>query len=118
LQLLKRIPDLGIIEPLASSCNTALTVGRKREAHSCLPSMAFEGLIKWIKGDEWRNDFDAVFDRHVGPACRGAGVQPEELADIIGDHGMAVLWGCAFEDFEAPISNPHAVQTLSGLAPR
>ena len=58
-----------------------------------------EGLIKWIKGDEWRNDFDAVFDRHVGPACRGAGVEPEELADIIGDHGMAVLWGCAFEDF-------------------
>jgi hypothetical protein len=58
-----------------------------------------EGLIKWIKGDEWRNDFDAVFDRHVGPACRGAGVEPEELADIIGDHGMTVLWGCAFEDF-------------------
>jgi hypothetical protein len=58
-----------------------------------------EGLIKWIKGDEWRNDFEAVFDRHVGPACRGASVEPEELADIIGDHGMAVLWGCAFEDF-------------------
>src|SRR5208283_4593393 len=38
LQLLKRIPDLGIIGPLASSCNIALTVGRRREAHSCLPS--------------------------------------------------------------------------------
>jgi hypothetical protein len=58
-----------------------------------------EGLIKWIKGDEWRNDFETVFDRHVGPACRGAGVELEELADIIGDHGMTVLWGCAFEDF-------------------
>ena len=58
-----------------------------------------EGLIKWIKGDEWRNDFEAVFDRHVGPACRGAGVELEELADIIGDHEMTVLWGCAFEDF-------------------
>ena len=58
-----------------------------------------EGLIKWIKGDEWRNDFEAVFDRHVGPACRGAGVEIEELAEIIGDHGMTVLWGCAFEDF-------------------
>ena len=58
-----------------------------------------EGLTKWIKGDEWRNDFEAVFDRHVGPACRGAGVELEELADIIGDHGMTVLWGCAFEDF-------------------
>src|SRR5271166_534427 len=58
-----------------------------------------EGLIKWIKRDEWRNDFEAVFDRHVGPACRGAGVALEELADIIGDDGMTVLWGCAFEDF-------------------
>ena len=58
-----------------------------------------EGLIKWIKGDEWRNDFEAVFDRHVGPACRGAGVELRELADIIGDDGMTVLWGCAFEDF-------------------
>ena len=48
-----------------------------------------EGLI--IKGDEWRNDFEAVFDRHVGSACRGAGVALEELADIIGDHGMTVL---------------------------
>ncbi len=58
-----------------------------------------EGLIKWIKRDEWRSDFEAVFDRHVGSACRGAGVELEELADIIGDHGMTVLWGCAFEDF-------------------
>ena len=43
LKLLKRILDFGIIGPLASSCNTALTVGRKREAHSCLPSMASRG---------------------------------------------------------------------------
>jgi hypothetical protein len=49
-----------------------------------------EGLIKWIKGDEWRNDFEAVFDRHVGPACRGAGIEPEELADIIGDGERAI----------------------------
>ena len=40
-----------------------------------------EGLIKWTKGDEWRNDFETVFDRRVGPACRGAGVELEELAD-------------------------------------
>ena len=57
-----------------------------------------EGLIKWIKGDEWRNDFEAV-----RPPCRPRlsrrGVELEELADIIGDHGMTVLWGCAFEDF-------------------
>jgi len=61
-----------------------------REVHS---AASVEGLIKWIKGDEWRNDFEAVFDRHVGRACRGAGVELEELADIIGDHGMFVSSG-------------------------
>ena len=58
-----------------------------------------EGLIKWIKRDEWRSDFEAVFDRHVGPARRSAGVELGELADVIGDHEMTALWGCAFEDF-------------------
>ena len=61
-----------------------------REVHS---AASVEGLIKWIKGDEWRNDFEEVFDRHVGRACRGAGVELEELADIIGDHGMFVSSG-------------------------
>ncbi len=47
-----------------------------------------EGLIKWIKGDEWRNDFEAVFDRHVGPACRcrSAVRSSKRMAD---DYGRA-----------------------------
>ncbi len=36
----------------ASSCNTALTVGRKREAHSWSAIHGVEGLSKWIKGGE------------------------------------------------------------------
>ena len=58
-----------------------------------------EGLIKWIKGDEWRDALEYVFQRHVGQACRAAGVGIEELAEIIGDDGVSNLWGCAFEDF-------------------
>ena len=35
-------------------------------------SHGVEELIKWIKRDEWRNDFEAVFDRHLRAACRCA----------------------------------------------
>ena len=61
-------------------------------------SQSIEGLIKWSQRGEWRDNFEAVFDRHVGPACRGAGIGLDELAEIIGDHWMSTLWGCAFED--------------------
>ena len=60
---------------------------------------SIEGLIKWVRRDDWAGAFDAVFQRHVGEACRSAGIELDELADIIGDHGVSNLWGCAFEDF-------------------
>ena len=37
-------------------------------------------------------------ERHVGPACRSAGIGLDELAEIIGDHWMTTLCGCVFED--------------------
>ena len=61
-------------------------------------SQSIQGLIKWSQRGEWRGNFEAVLERHVGPACRGAGIGLEELAEIIGDHWMSTLWGCAFED--------------------
>ncbi|MFZ4687062.1 MAG: hypothetical protein ACOYMK_15805 [Hyphomonadaceae bacterium] len=60
---------------------------------------SIEGLIKWVSRDEWRGAFEDVFQRHVGQACRGAGIELDELAEIVGDHGVSNLWGCAFEDF-------------------
>ena len=61
-------------------------------------SQSIQGLIKWSQRGEWRGNFEAALERHVGPACRGAGIGLEELAEIIGDHWMSTLWGCAFED--------------------
>ena len=61
-------------------------------------SQSIQGLIKWSQRGEWRDNFEAALERHVGPACRGAGIGLEELAEIIGDHWMSTLWGCAFED--------------------
>jgi hypothetical protein len=57
------------------------------------------GLIAWVRRDELRDQFEEVFDRHVGAACRGAGVDIKDLADIVGEHGVSNLWGLAFEDF-------------------
>ena len=61
-------------------------------------SQSIQGLIKWSQRGEWRDNFEAALERHVGPVCRGAGIGRDELAEIIGDHWMSTLWGCAFED--------------------
>ncbi len=60
---------------------------------------SLDGLMKWTRRQEWRDAFSEIIDRHLGPACSGAGVDPEELPDLIGDHWFMTLWGCAFEDF-------------------
>lgn len=72
---------------------------------------SIEGLIKWVCRDECRDAFEEVFQRHVGQACLGAGIDLDELADIIGDHGVSNLWGCAFEDFVSSGSDERNVAT-------
>lgn len=57
--------------------------------------------MKWVNRDEWRDAFDEVMGRHLGPACSEPGVTPDDLASRIGADGMAVLWGCIFEDMLA-----------------
>jgi len=62
---------------------------------------ALKGLMKWLTREEWREPFDELIERHLGPACEQAGITPDELADTIGGHHGNVLWGCIFEDFLA-----------------
>jgi hypothetical protein len=61
-------------------------------------SQSIQGLIKWSQRGEWRDNFETALERHVGPARRSAGIELDELAEIIGDHWMSTLWGCVFED--------------------
>src|SRR5580704_10278168 len=61
-------------------------------------SQSIQGLIKWSQRGEWRDNFETALERHVGPACRSAGIGLDALAEIIGDHWMSTLWGCVFED--------------------
>jgi hypothetical protein len=59
------------------------------------------GLMKWLGREEWREPFDELIERHLGPACKAAGITLDELADAIGNHHATALWGCVFEDFLA-----------------
>ncbi len=62
-------------------------------------SSSLAGLIKWLGRDGWREPFEEVLWLHVGPACEQAGIEFEDIEDILGHHHSMALWGCAFEDF-------------------
>lgn len=63
---------------------------------------SIDGLIKWMQRDEWREEFEATFERHFGPACRTADIGLDELAEVLDDdRTSSTLWGCAFEDLVA-----------------
>jgi hypothetical protein len=72
-------------------------------------SHSIEGLVKWSQREEWRDDLDAVIERHIGPACRGAEIEVHELTEIIGPDSMMPLWGCAFEDLVSSRRGEHNV---------
>ena len=59
------------------------------------------GLIAWASREEWRGALAALIERHCAEACAGAGIAPEEIEDVLGDHAATVLWGAAFEDLLA-----------------
>lgn len=45
--------------------------------------------------------FEDIKHAHFFVACHNAGIETDEIADILGDQHAATLWGCAFEDFLA-----------------
>lgn len=60
---------------------------------------SLSGLMKWLRRDPWREAFEDVLERHLGPACDQADIEIDDLASLIGADMVAILWGCAFEDF-------------------
>lgn len=57
------------------------------------------GLMKFLGRDEWRECFEEVFNEHLGSILDGGEGELEDLAEVLGDHWMNILWGCVFEDF-------------------
>jgi hypothetical protein len=64
-------------------------------------SNVLSGLYKWLGREEWREPFDELLDRHLADPCQAAGIELDQLADVIGDPSASVVWGCVFEDFLA-----------------
>src|SRR3974390_1258855 len=62
---------------------------------------SLEGLMKWLRREQWQDAFNEVLDRHLAPACAKADVSIGELPDLIADHHTSALWGCILEDFLA-----------------
>ena len=60
---------------------------------------AMVGLAKWMQREEWREPLAEVFVEHVGPACRDAGVEIDNLEEVIGREAFIDAWGSACEDF-------------------
>jgi hypothetical protein len=59
------------------------------------------GLIAWSKREEWRGTLAELLGRHSAHACAAAGVEMEDITDVLGDYAATVLWGAAFEDLLA-----------------
>ena len=59
------------------------------------------GLIAWAKREEWRGSLAELLERHCAQACAAAGMEMEDITDVLGDHAANVLWGAAFEDLVA-----------------
>src|SRR5215212_4035744 len=64
-----------------------------------VPTHSLEGLIKWLRHDEWRAAFEDTLAEHLEPACEHAGITADEIASVLGEDLFTMLWGCAFEDF-------------------
>ena len=58
-------------------------------------------MIAWAKREEWRGTLAEFLDRHSAHACAAAGIDVEEIADVLGDDAATVVWGAAFEDLVA-----------------
>lgn len=77
-----------------------LTAAPARPGFSAIPTvLSTQGLIARVRRDRWPVQFEDLLDRHVGAACRGAGVDFDHLADILGDDAVSNLRGIAFKDF-------------------
>jgi len=57
------------------------------------------GLTKWLQREEWREPMVELFVEHVGPACHDAGVDIDDLEEVIGREAFIDAWGSACEDF-------------------
>lgn len=60
-----------------------------------------DGLIAWTRREDWRDAMAEALTRHTASACADAGVDIEDVSEILGGHVNGSIWGAAFEDLVA-----------------
>ncbi len=60
---------------------------------------AIQALFQWTDRSPWREHLIEYTGACLGGACEENGVERAQLADVIGDHHWAQLWGCILEQF-------------------
>jgi hypothetical protein len=70
-----------------------------RRAQVMASASSLNGVMKWLRRDEWADAFSDLLEDHLRPACSKWDVAIDKLSSIIGDGWFMNLWGCAFEDF-------------------
>jgi hypothetical protein len=59
------------------------------------------GVRKWLEREEWAQPFDELLGSHLEEPCKAAGIEMEELSDVIGDVLSSNAFSCVFEDMLA-----------------
>jgi len=63
---------------------------------------AVANLMAWIRREaDWAAPFDATLDAHTASTLDAAGLSRDDMADILGEAGSGLLFGCVFEDLAA-----------------
>lgn len=58
-----------------------------------------DGLMKFLRREEWSECFDEILYEHLGPVLEAGDIEFEDLGEILGEDWATAIWGCAFEDF-------------------
>jgi hypothetical protein len=69
-------------------------------AQTMTSAHSLQGLMKWLRRDEWRERFAEAFDAHLLTACEQTGLDADEVVTTLGEDWFTrTVWGSAFEDF-------------------
>ena len=60
---------------------------------------AMEHIVSWARKGHWREECGRMIAQHFEPVCAKAGMDEDDLAELLGENLHSMVEGCAFEDF-------------------
>lgn len=79
---------------------------------------AIANLTEWGMRDDWRDAFDDVVARHLGPVCDALGIERQDLADRLGPMPFMIFMGCVYEDFFTTVFDPDGSNVIDDYLKR